>query len=78
MPSAWNIDEGSEVISPALKGSWGGIPPIGADVGGVLRLAAIGVPVAPPARMMIDECLPALGRANARAARTGTQKSTPT
>src|SRR6202012_4856446 len=60
-PSAWNIGAGSEVTSLALNGTCDKIPPIGANVGGVLRLAPFGVPVVPLVRMMIDECLLALG-----------------
>ena len=60
-PSAWNIGAGSEVTSLALNGTCDRMPPIGASVGGVLRLAPFGVPVVPLVRMMIDECLLALG-----------------
>ena len=60
-PSAWNIGAGSEVTSLALNGTCDRIPPIGANVGGVLRFAPFGVPVVPLVRMMIDECLLALG-----------------
>ena len=60
-PSAWNIGAGSEVTSLALNGTCDEIPPIGANVGGVLRFAPFGVPVVPLVRMMIDECLLALG-----------------
>ena len=60
-PSAWNIGAGSEVTSPALNGTCDRMPPIGASDGGVLRFAPFGVPVVPLVRMMIDECLLALG-----------------
>ena len=60
-PSAWNIGAGSEVTSFALNGTCDRMPPIGANVGGVLRLAPFGVPVVPLVRMMIDECLLAFG-----------------
>ena len=60
-PRAWNIGAGSEVTSSALNGTCDKMPPIGANVGGVLRLAPFGVPVVPLVKMMIDECLPAFG-----------------
>ena len=60
-PSAWNIGAGSDVTSPDLNGTCESTPPIGASVGGVLRLAPLGVPVVPLVRMMIDECFVALG-----------------
>src|ERR1700761_1846455 len=60
-PSAWNIGAGSEVTSLALNGTCDKMPPIGANVGGVLRLAPFGVPVVPLVKMMIDECLLAFG-----------------
>src|ERR1700722_17419943 len=60
-PSAWNIGAGSEVTSLALNGTCDRIPPIGANVGGVLRFAPFGVPVLPLVRMRIDECLLAFG-----------------
>ena len=68
-PSAWNIGAGSDVTSPALNGTWDSTPPIGASDGGVLRLAPLGVPVVPLVRMMIDECLVALGAGLPAAAR---------
>nr|CRL80078.1 hypothetical protein CPGR_03274 [Mycolicibacter nonchromogenicus] len=37
------------------------MPPIGASVGGVLRLAPLGVPVVPEVRMMIEACLVTFG-----------------
>jgi hypothetical protein len=37
------------------------MPPTGANVGGVLRFAPLGVPVVPLVRMMIDAFLAALG-----------------
>src|SRR6185369_403027 len=60
-PSAWNIGAGSDVTSRALNGTCDRMPPMGASVGGVLRLAPFGVPVVPLVRMMIDECFVALG-----------------
>src|SRR6202012_2422091 len=60
-PSAWNIGAGSEVTWLALNGTCDRIPPIGANDGGGLRFAPFGVPVVPLVRMMIDECLLALG-----------------
>ena len=60
-PSAWNIGAGSEVTSLALNGTADSTPPIGASDGGALRLAPLGVPVVPLVKMMIDECLLALG-----------------
>ncbi len=49
------------MTSPARNGTADRIPPIGARVGGVLRVAPFGVPVVPLVRMMIDERLVALG-----------------
>src|ERR1700744_5685111 len=60
-PSAWNIGAGSEATSLALNGTCDKMPPIGARVGGVLRLAPFRAPVGPLVRMMIEECLLALG-----------------
>ena len=60
-PRAWNIGAGNAVTSFALNGTCDRMPPIGANVGGVLRFAPFGVPVVPLVRMMIDERLLALG-----------------
>ena len=62
-PSAWNIGEGSAVTSPALNGTDESTPPRGARLGGVCRVAPLGVPVVPLVRMMIDERLVARGAA---------------
>ena len=58
---AWNIGDGSAVISPALNGTLDRMPPTGASVGGVCRVAPFGVPVVPLVRMIIAERLVALG-----------------
>src|SRR5262249_52965773 len=55
------IGAGSDVTWPALNGTWDRMPPIGARVGGVLRLAPLGVPVVPLVRMMIEAFLVVFG-----------------
>src|ERR1700710_1136875 len=56
-PSAWNIGAGNDVTSPERNGTCDNTPPMGANDGGELRLAPLGVPVVPLVRMMILECL---------------------
>ena len=46
---------GSDVTSPLLNGTCDSTPPMGANEGGLLRFAPLGVPVVPLVRMMILE-----------------------
>ena len=60
-PSAWNIGDGSDVTSPALNGTCERTPPIGASVGGVCRVAPLGVPVVPLVRITSEDCFDGFG-----------------